>query len=285
MSGVAIVTDSTNCLPPELIKEYQINVVPVGMVIDGQYYRDQVDISTAEFWNLFPRLKEQPTTTAVNPEDCLKTFTELSKSTNEIVCILLSRVLSATQESAYQARRMVRQDLPHLDIKIIDSKTSSGALGLVVLEAARAAQQNKSMAEVIQIAENIISRVFYLIGVDTLKYLIKIGRAPKTAANFGEFLQVKPIVGFVDDTGLLNMVARVRGRHKQLIKIVDLVNKYIDTGEPIHAMVHYADGRDVGEELKEMITSRYSCSEIYVTQFSPVMISATGPAVGLSFYS
>jgi DegV family protein with EDD domain len=123
------------------------------------------------------------------------------------------------------------------------------------------------------------------VGVDTLKYLIKIGRAPKTAANFGEFLHVKPIVGFVDDTGLLDMVARVRGKRKQLMKLVDLVNKYIDTTESIHAMIHYADGRDAGEELKEMITNRYNCSEIYVTQFSPVMISALGHAVGLSFYS
>ena len=195
MSKVKIVTDSTNCLTPELIKEYDIRVAPVGMIIDGQYYRDNVDITLAEFWSIFPDLKEQPTTSAVNPGDFLKIFTELSESTNSIVCILVSKVLSATQESAYQARRLIRPEHPGLNIQIVDSKTSAGAMGFVVLETARAAQQNKSVAEVVEVAQDMISRVFYLTTLDTLKYLVKIGRAPKHVSNFGEIFQVKPIIG------------------------------------------------------------------------------------------
>ena len=98
-------------------------------------------------------------------------------------------------------------------------------------------------------------------------------------------LQVKPIIGFIDDTGLLDMVARVRGMNKSLTKLVDLVDKYIDTDLPIHAIVHYTDGVDIGEELKETIKARYNCAEVHVTRYTPVMISATGPAIGLAFYS
>ena len=70
-----------------------------------------------------------------------------------------------------------------------------------------------------------------------------------------------------------------------LEKLVELVAKYTDTDRPIHAIMHYTDGPEIAFELKDMVTSRYNCAEIIVSRYSPVMIGATGPAVGLSFYS
>ncbi|MFC2018807.1 DegV family protein [Chloroflexota bacterium] len=284
MTKVRIVTDSTSCLPAELIEEYGIRVAPVGFVIDGKHYRDQVDITTAEFWELFPNLKEQPSTTAASPGDFVDIFTELSESTDSIVCILVSRVLSATQESAYLARRLVKQDHPNLRIEIIDSKTAAGAMGFIALEAARAAQQGKSLEEVLEIIEDMIPRVVYLAALETLKYLAKIGRAPR-GTSVGEMLKVKPIIGFVDDTGLLDLVARVRGRDKSLAKLVDLMGEYIEADSPVHAMVHYSEANEDIDKLREMVSSRYDCVEMYVAEFSPVMVGAVGPIVGLSFYT
>ncbi len=116
MSKVGIVTDSTNCLPPELIREYGIRVVPVGMVIEGKPYRDLVDITLDEFKGMVNDLEKQPTTTAANPGDFINVFTELTESTNSIVCILVSKALTATQESAYQAKRLIRAEYPKLNI-------------------------------------------------------------------------------------------------------------------------------------------------------------------------
>ena len=182
MSKVRIVTDTTNCLPPELIKQYDIRVVPLGLVIDGKVYRDQVDITAAEFWEMFKDLKvlkdlgEHPTTTAGTPGDFVSVFTELAETTNGIVCILVSKALTATHESAYQARRLVRHEHPNLHIEIIDSRTSAGALGFIVSAAARAAQENKSLEEVIEVTWDIISRVIYIATLDTLKYFSRPSR-------------------------------------------------------------------------------------------------------------
>ena len=284
MSKVGIVTDSTNCLPSELIREYGIRVVPVGMVIEGKPYRDLVDITLDEFRGMVNLLEKQPTTTAANPGDFLTVFTELTESTDSIVCILVSKALTATQESAYQARRLIRAEHPELNIEIIDSKTSAGALGFIVLEAARAAQQNKSLQEVMTVAQDMVFRVVYLAALDTLKYLMRIGRAPKVT-SIGEMLDVKPIIGFVDDTGLIDVVARVRGKRKSLITLVELVEKYVDTEKPIHAMVHYTNGLEQAEDLRDLLVSHYDCVEMYLTELSPVMLSTAGPLVGLSVYS
>ena len=283
MSKVGIVTDSTSCLPPELIKEYGIRIAPVGLVIDGKGYQD-TDLTNEEFWKLFYGAKELPTTSAASPGDFTDIFSELGKSTDGIVCILVSKALSATYEAAVQAREIAQAENPNLYIEIVDSKTATGALGFIVLEAARAAKSGKSLAEVVQVAQDMLPRVKFLVGMDTLKYLIKIGRAPKTAV-IGDILQVKPIIGMVSGTGLVENLGRVRMKRKAMVKMVDMMKDYIDTNKPVHLMVHYTDGIAAGEKLKDIVTSQLDCAEVYLTPYTPVMASATGPVVALAFYS
>jgi len=284
LSKVGIVTDSTNSLPAELIKEFGIGVAPVHLIIDGKDYRDQVDITPAEFWKIFKNLKKMPTTSAAGPGDFASAFTELAKSTDSIACLVLSKALSATYQAAEQAKDVVKSEQPSINIEIVDSKSSLGALGFVVLEAARAAQAGKSLAEVVKVAQDMVPRVKYFLTPDTLKYLMKIGRAPKTAI-IGELLQVKPIIGMVKDTGVLDNIGKERGKQKALRRMVDLVKEHTDTDKPLHIMVHYSDHFEDGEQVREMLTAKYNCVEVYTTPFSPVPAAALGPTVGLAFYS
>ncbi len=283
MSKIGIVTDSINCLPPELIKEYDIRVVPLGLSINGKAYRDQVDITPDEFWRMFPEIKEF-TTGASNLNEFAEVFAELGKSADGVVCIIVSKALSATHEFAVQAREMVKAEHLNLNIEIIDSKTAAGAQGFIVREAARAAQAGKSMEEVIQVVRDMIPRAKFVIAMDTLKYLIKSGRAPKTAV-IGELLQVKPIIGMVSGTGLVENLGRARGKRKAMSRLVDMVREYIDTSKPVHLIVHYTDRIEDGQELKDIVTSQLNCEEVYLTPYTPVMAGHIGPVVGLSFYS
>ena len=283
MSRVGIVTDSINCLPAELIKEYNIRVVPEGMNINCKAYRDQVDITSSEFWKLFPEMKEF-TTGAPSLGDFTDIFETSGKSTDSIVCIVVSKALSATHEAAVQAREMVKSEYPHLSIEIIDSRTAAGAQGFIVLEAARAAQAGKNMAEVVRVTQDMIPKVKFVIAMETLKYLIKSGRAPKTAV-IGDLLQVKPIIGMVNNTGVVENLGRVRGKRKAIAKLIDMVKENIGTNKPVHFMVHYTDRIEDGEELKDIVTSQFNCAEAYLTPYTPVMSGHTGPVVALSFYS
>lgn len=284
MPKVGIVTDSTNCLPKELIKEYDIRVVPYHLVMDGKDYVDQIDITPAEFWRRFSGLKEIPTTAVPGPGELVNIFTELAKSTDSIVCTHVSKAISAIYETVTVARETVMEKHPNLRIEYIDSKCSAGAMGFIVLEAARAAQAGKSLSEVVKIAQDLVPKVKLIFALDTLKYLIKGGRAPKTA-YIGELLQIKPIIGFVNDTGVVQSLGKERGKKKAMLKLVDMVKDYADTSKPLHVMVHFTDNIEDGEEVKDMVTSRYNCAELYITDLTPVMTTHTGPAVGLSFYS
>ena len=283
MSKVGIVTDTTSCLPPELVKEYGIRIAPVGLVIGGKHYKD-TELTNDEFWQLFYAVNGDTTTAAVNPGDFASIFEELGKSTDGIVCIVVSKALSATLEAATQGKKTAREKNPKVDIEIVDSRTSAGALGFIVLEAARAAKAGKSLKEVVQAANDMIPRVKFITAMNTLKYLIRTGRAPKTAV-IGDLLGVKPIIGMVSNTGLVENLGRVRGKQKSLAKIAELAKQHIEPGGKVHAMFHYTDGIAAGETLRDIVISQIDCEEIHLTPYTPVMASATGPVVALSFWT
>ena len=285
MPKVGIVTDSTNCLPVELIKEYDIRVGSVILIMEGKSYRDQVDITPSEFYRRQKELREIATTSGVSAGDFADIFRDLSKSTDSILCLPLSKALSVTYNSAVQAREIVKAESPNINIDIIDTKTTTGSLGWIALEAARAAQAGKSLAEVVQVAQDMIPGVKFVAALDTLRYLVKGGRAPKVAGLFGDLIQMKPIIGMLNLSGEVEMVAKVRTKRKALVRMVEVAKKYLDPDKPAHVIVQYADVIEEGERLKELVTSEFNCEELYMTEFTPVMCVHTGPLVGLAFYA
>ena len=283
MSKIGIVTDTVGCIPADFIKEHDIRRAPVGLVIDGKGYLD-TDLTNEEFWRMFHAAKEPTSTSAVAPGAFADAFADLTKTTDSIICIVVSKALSATHEAAVEARDIVQKEHPNLKIEIIDSNTATGAEGFIVMEVARAIKAGKSLEEVIQIARDMIPKVKWLMGMETLKYLIRIGRAPKVAM-IGDFLDIKPIVGMVSGKGVVENIGRARGKRKAVVKLADMIPNYADTTKPLHLNVHYTDGIAAGEEFRDMITARYNCTEVHLTPFTPVMCSATGPVLAVAFYT
>lgn len=283
MAKVGIITDTIACLPADKIKQYNIGIVPVALNINGKPYLDQVDITPAEFWKMFPTMKEL--TTGAPPIGIyLEVFEKASKAAGDIVCTFVSKKLSAINETAHQAKELFKKDHPNVNIEIVDSKTAAGAEAFIVMEMAKAAEAGKSLAEVVKVGEEMTHRVKFFCAMDTLKYLIKSGRAPKTA-YMGELFKIKPIIGMTNESGIVENITRARGKAAAMKKIVDLVKDYADTSKPLHVFVHFTDNIEDGEILKKMVTDQYKCAELYMTDYTPVMSGHTGPVFTVAFYS
>ncbi len=283
MAVTGLVTDTTSCIPEELLVKYNITTLPLGFTIDGQLYWDR-DLDNDRFWELFKNAKNMPTTNALNPAAVEEIFAKLAADGKDILCILVSKVLSASFAAAEKAAAAIREKYPERKVVLLDSKSSTGAMGFIVLEAARAVEAGKSFEAVVKVAEEMVPRVKYVTAMETMKYLVKIGRAPKTA-RIADVLQVKPIIGMVSGTGLVEPLGRRNGWKKAGEALVEMVSQYADTSKPLHVMVHYSDDINKGQQLKEMVTSRYNCAEVHFTPYSPVMASAMGPVVAVAFYS
>jgi DegV family protein with EDD domain len=281
MAKVGIVTDTVACIPPEKVREYDIRIIPFALNINGKTYLDQVDIHPDEFWKMFKDIKEL-TTGAPGLGVIMDVFRDLGKSTRDIACTFVSKKISAMHEAATQARELMLKEDPGLNIQIVDSTTACGAEGFVAQEMARAARAGGSMADVVAAARQVIPRVKWILGMETLKYLIAGGRAPKVAYA-GELFGVKPVIGMVNNTGLVDNIGKARGMQKCLLKLVELVRDYADTTRSLHVNAHYTDDIEDGKRLLNLVTARYNCTDVSLTTLTPVMCGHTGPVVGLSF--
>ena len=282
MANVGIVTDSIACLPPEIIKEYDIRTVPVALNINGKPYRDGVDIEPESFWKMFDEVKEF-TTGAPALTEYIEILSDLAKTSDGIVGIFVSKALSAIGEAAVQESDLMKKENPSLNIEIVDSRTAAGAQGFLVEEAAKAAMAGKSVSEVARVVKDTIPKVKFATAMETLKYLIKSGRAPKTA-YMGELFQVKPIIGMLNNTGEVENLGRARGWDKAQAKLLDIIAENIGSSKNVRFNVHYTNSIEDGKKLKQMVIDRFNPSDVYFTPYTPVMAGHTGPVMAVSFF-
>ena len=283
MAKVGIITDTTNCLPPELIRELEIRIAPMTYTMEGKTYRDGVDITRDDFYKIFKNLTQPTYTTGVTIKDFLEAFRKTGETTSDILAIVISGGLSATYKAALSAKELMQSEAPGIKIEVLDSRTVLGALGFIVLEAARGAKAGMDLNQVLEIAKNMMPRVRWMFMVESLKYLIKCGRAPKVGGWVGEMLNVKPILGMSGPAGVVQPIERIRGRDKAIVRMIELAKK--DIGEkPAHLIIHFAEMAEEGEKLKKLIFPQINSVEVYVSEFTPIMMLSTGPVLGLSYY-
>lgn len=285
MRKVAIITDSTCCLPSELVEKYDICLVPLFIVYKGESYRDGVDISPGEVYKIMRRRKDLPTTSTPSAGDFLEAYRQLSQGAESILCITLTSLQSKTFEAAVIAQEKAKEIIPDTAIEVVDSRAVAGALGFVVLEAARVASQGAELPQVANAARSMISRVSLLAMVDTLYYLARTGRIAKAAAWAGAVLNMKPVLGHSTSIGETTPVARPRTKAKAVKLMLELMAERVGDST-VHVIVHHADELEEGEKLKAEIGSRFSCAELYLTEFTPGMGVHAGPGIlGFSFYA
>ncbi len=290
MSKVKIITDSTNCLPKDLVRECDIRIAPSSMTIDKKNYRDEIDINPKQFWQMLPTLDKLPALSGPGPGDFVYHYNELARLTEEVLVIGMSRAFSVTCFSAERARELVQEAYPSLKIEILDSKSSMGALGFIVLEAARAAQQGKSLAEVLQIAKDMIPRVKHYTGMHSLTYLSHSGRLPKampanSAPGDAGSLHTKTVITVNRSSGQIEFVGKFPDQAQAIEAMISGAKQHLDPSHPAHFMVHYSIESNEVADLKQMVQDNFKCSEFYITQCTAVMTCATGPQFGISFYS
>ncbi len=278
-----MVTDSVSCLPKELTEKYSIKIVPISLIINSTVYRDGVDITPTEVYQLLETTQSVPTTSSPSPGDFIQVFRELSGSVDGVVCVTICSDISMMFNSAMEAKQIAAEELPRLAINVIDSRTAGGAQGFVALAAARAAASGKDLIEVTRVAELMIPRVNMIAVLDTLYYLARAGRIPRIAAWAGSMLRINPILTFSHEG--IGLLERARTKPRAVNRLLEIMEKRTK-GKRVHVNIMHADVAADAETLRERIEARFKCVELYITDFAPTMGMQAGPGtLALAFYS
>jgi len=282
MQKVAIVTDSIANLTRELVEQYGIVIAPISICFRDKVYRDWVDITPTEAYELVLQDPEHFTTSPASPGRYLEAYREASKQTKNILCVTLSSKLSTGYDMACVAKEQARTELPPVSIEVLDSQLATAAQGFVVLAAARAAAKGKGLTEVIKAAEEMRSRATFVILLDTIRYVYRTGRIPKVASQVGSILNIKPILTM--SSGLVRFAGVVRSREHGIDRILQMMRDRVGLN-PVHVAVMHAYAPEEAERLKERVSAEFNCVELWLTEFSPVMGYATGTGtLGFAFY-
>jgi len=278
MSKVAIVTDSTAYIPPDLIEQYHISIAPLELIWGDDTYEDGVDIQPVEFYNRLEDTKVIPSTSQATPKTFHRIYSDLLEQDYEILVTLIGTQLSGSVISAVQ----VQAQMPDAPIEIVDSNSTAMALGFQALQVARAAEEGANLAECKEVAERAREHTGVIFAVDTLEYLHRGGRIGGASRYLGTALNIKPILEIRD--GRIEPIEKVRTRKKSLNRLLELVGERIDGREPVHLATLNANSPQDAQELLEHAEVMFKPVETIFSEVSPVIGTHVGPGtVGLAY--
>ena len=267
---VRIVTDSTADLTEEQQQAAGITVVPLNVHFGDQVFRDHVDLTADEFFRRLKASPQLPRTSQPSVGVFEEAFRKLREGGDEIVSVHLSSKVSGTYNSARMAAQSVDQDR----IEVVDSLSTSMALGFMALEGAQLARAGKDRKVIAERLRALVPKARVICVVDTLTYLERGGRIGKARALLGSLLNVKPILQLKD--GEVVPLGRARGRPQALSRLVELLGR--DGHVSQLAIMHGAALADA-EQLRERVAASYPGLDILLTEIGAVLGTHTGPGV------
>jgi len=284
MPKIALVTDSVACPTREQVEKYKIEIVPVNIQFEGKVYREWVDLTPTQAYQFLEKNPEDWASSAPSPGDFLAAYKRaVEKGAKEILCLTLPQKISATWNSARMAKELAKKELPKLRIEVIDSQTVAAGQVLLLLAAGRAIKEEKTFDEILRLIENLKKKIKVFLLLETIRYIYRSGRIPEVASKLGALLPLKPILTVSE--GKLHFAGATTSKKKEIEKVLKILKENWDENLPEIGLMH-ADCLFEVEELKEKITKIFPSSEIFISEFTPVMGYATGRGTLLvAFYS
>jgi DegV family protein with EDD domain len=272
---VRIVTDSACDLPQAVADAHGIEIVPLTIRFGATEFTDRRDLSTAEFWRRSAESAVLPETSAPAPGQYEETFRRLAADGAEgIVCVSLSGELSATIQSARLAAGAVADVIR---VEVVDSRSVTMGLGMIVLTAARRAEEGADVDTIVKEAASLAERTRVWGALDTLDNLKKGGRIGGAKALLASVLSIKPIIEVRD--GKVEEGGKQRTRARALAFLIEKVR---EQGPVENLAVIHADTSDIGAFVERL--RPFSTGEIVVGDIGPVIGSHSGRgAVGVVF--
>ena len=270
MSRVYIVTDSTADLTEEEVKQFEISIVPMNISIDDENYIDGVTITKDEFKQKMIASSELPKTAQPSIGRFVEVYDELGKNANSVISIQMMRSISGTVDAARQAA-----DITETNVKVVDSDFTSRSMGMIVKEAAKAAQEGKTVEEILEIVEDAKKRTTLYLTVVNLDNLIKGGRISQLMGMFSNLLNIKLFLQVIH--GKIEIIQKGRG-------LKSLQKKYDEIFEEMKAVpsgiqeigIMHAGLSEFNEGNIARVRELFPDVPLTIVTTSPIIMSHTG---------
>lgn len=274
---IKIFVDSSADYEAAELKSRNLQLIPLTVMMNGKTYADGVDLKKNDFFELLINSEEFPKTSQPSPQKFISVFEDAKAKGDQVICILLSSALSGTCQSAMLAKSMVDYD----EIYIIDSLSATYPIRIMTDYACSLAARGLAAKEIAEKVSALKPRVKLLAVLDTLEYLSKGGRIPKSVATIGEIARIKPVITLTK-TGEVGVLAKCIGKNKAMSRIMqEFSSLKVDPAFPCTTIFSY--GTENCEQFEQKLSENgYSITERM--QIGAAIGSHIGPrAYGIVF--
>ncbi|WP_048783552.1 DegV family protein [Streptococcus sp. 263_SSPC] len=270
MSRVYIVTDSTADLTEEEVKQFEISIVPMNISIDDENYIDGVTITKDEFKQKMIASAELPKTAQPSIGRFVEVYDELGKNGDSVISIQMMRSISGTVDAARQAA-----DITETNVTVVDSDFTSRSMGMIVKEAAKAAQEGKTVEEILEIVEDAKKRTTLYLTVVNLDNLIKGGRISQVMGMFSNLLNIKLFLQVIN--GKIEIIQKGRGLKSLQKKYDEIFEQMKATPNGIQEIgIMHAGLSDFNEGNIARVRDLFPDVPLTIVTTSPIIMSHTG---------
>lgn len=275
-AAIGLVADSCCDLPAELLDKYQITLLPLILHAGGNQYLDKITITPQLFYPLLDVKGEYPSTSQPSTKDTVNKLSYLSTHYDSLVVLNMSSQLSGTHSSTLQASKTVVAENSKV-ISVIDTKTMSGAQGLLMLRAAKAVENGMSHSELVENISKWQEGSITMVAVKTLKYFVRHGRVSKTEGFIGKILNLKPVVS-IDAEGKACKFGKSFSRAASLKLIIEnAAQKAQERKIHSYAVLYTNEGeRPYAQDFANKLTQRLGMKPVYIMSASPVACVSAG---------
>jgi DegV family protein with EDD domain len=285
MSRVAVITDSCASIPETLLSALKIRWVPYYIHRGQEVLRDLLTVEREAFYRWLPTARELPQTASPGPGDYVSMYEQVAEEedTDEVVSIHMTSKGSGAFQAASIAQSALRESRPNLRIEVLDTLNVSMCQGWMVIEAARAALEGRSLPEVVAVVKRMMPVTRMIQTADTLKYLYMGGRIGKAKHLAGSLLRIKPLIGM--DDGVIVPLGTARSRGKAYEMMAEMVECAVGRLGKIKIAYVHAAATEETAKIRELVEARLTCAESLVAELSPALGVHTGPGtVGLCYF-
>jgi DegV family protein with EDD domain len=276
MSGVAVVTDTTQYLPQEVVDRHGLSLVSLYVNWDGRIDRESEMPGFGDFYAFLKSGGELPSTSQPSVGDFLAVYEPLLEAGKDVLSIHLSGGISGTVRAAEQARDALLERGTDPDrMVVLDSRTGAAGHGLMAVAAANAAKAGASAQEAAVAAVKVGERMTILFAVDTLEYLRRGGRIGAAQAFLGSALKIKPILSIDSE---ITPVERVRTQGRAIDRLVRELAEQHEAGADVYFIAH-AEAPELAERIAERGREIYGADPAFVSEIGPVIGTHTGPGL------
>ncbi|MEZ7775094.1 DegV family protein [Granulicatella sp. 20925_1_45] len=270
MSKVYIVTDSTADLTEEEVKQFEISIVPMNISIDDENYIDGVTITKEEFKEKMIASAELPKTAQPSIGRFVEVYDELGKNGDSVISIQMMRSISGTVDAARQAA-----DITETNVTVVDSDFTSRSMGMIVKEAAKAAQDGKTVEEIFEIIEDAKKRTTLYLTVVNLDNLIKGGRISQLMGMFSNLLNIKLFLQVIN--GKIEIIQKGRGLKSLQKKYDEIFEQMKSAPKGIQEIgIMHAGLSDFNEGNIARVRELFPDVPLTIVTTSPIIMSHTG---------